>query len=31
MKRLSEYITIDESRSYDFRPANKKELKELIE
>ena len=31
MKRLSEYITINESGSYDLRPVNKKELKELID
>ena len=30
MKKLREYITIDESSEYNLRPANKKELKELI-
>ena len=31
MKKLSEYITINESGSYDLRPVNKEELKELID
>ena len=31
MRKLREYITVEESGSYDFRPSNKKELKELID
>lgn len=31
MRKLKEYITVEESGSYDFRPSNKKELKELID
>ena len=31
MKKLREYITIDESSEYNLRPTNKKELKELID
>ena len=31
MKKLREYITVEESRSYGLRPTNKKELKELID
>ena len=31
MRKLREYITVEESESYDFRPSNKKELKELID
>ena len=30
MRKLKEYITVEESRSYDLRPTNKKELQELI-
>ena len=30
LRKLREYITVEESESYDLRPANKKELKELI-
>lgn len=31
MRKLREYITVEEGGSYDFRPSNKKELKELID
>lgn len=31
MRKLREYVTVEESGSYDFRPSNKKELKELID
>ena len=31
MKKLKEYITVEESGRYDLRPANKRELKELID
>ena len=31
MRKLREYITVEESREYSFRPSNKKELKELID
>ena len=30
MKKLREYITVEESGRYDLRPTNKKELQELI-
>ena len=30
-RKLRKYITVEESGSYDFRPSNKKELKELID
>ena len=30
MRKLKEYITVEESRSYDLKPANKRELRELI-
>ena len=30
MRKLKEYITVEESGSYDFRPSNKKELEKLI-
>ena len=30
MRKLKEYITVEESRSYDLRPTNKRELQELI-
>lgn len=31
LRKLKEYITVEENGSYDFRPSNKKELKELID
>lgn len=31
MRKLKEYITVEESGEYNFRPSNKKELKELID